>query len=194
MIRFCTRLRFPTCSSCRGPLSTPRLPLKCVACHKLQKLPPATSFFLLPGKETFEIDLGELRARFLGLQQQLHPDVSADKDLAGEYSAWLNEAYRVLRDPLLRAEYMLKVKQMGEAVPDDPDTLVQVMDVREQMSEAATADDIQALLAQNKRRMQAELKSIQRLFRDAEWQAARLHVQRLRYWTSINQALLESEH
>jgi len=71
------------------------------------------SFFDLPRKLT--IDLADLEQRFRALSRQFHPDyfynASTPERLASlERSSYLNDAFRVLKQPLDRAEYLLKVE------------------------------------------------------------------------------------
>jgi molecular chaperone HscB len=71
------------------------------------------SFFGLSRKLT--IDPDDLDERFRSLSRQFHPDyfytASSQERLASlERSSYLNDAYRVLKQPLDRAEYLLKVE------------------------------------------------------------------------------------
>lgn len=66
------------------------------------------SIFELPPK--FDLDLKELERRFYKESMRLHPDRNPDLLNAAKLTADLNEAYRTLRDPWLRAEYFLKEK------------------------------------------------------------------------------------
>ena len=71
------------------------------------------SFFGLPRK--LSIDLEDLEQRFRSLSRQFHPDyfytASTPERLASlERASYLNDAYRVLKQPLDRAEYLLKVE------------------------------------------------------------------------------------
>ncbi|RPJ81390.1 MAG: Fe-S protein assembly co-chaperone HscB [Acidobacteria bacterium] len=71
------------------------------------------SFFGLPRKLT--IDLADLERRFRDLSRRFHPDyyynASSTERLASlERASYLNAAYRVLRQPLDRIEYLLKLE------------------------------------------------------------------------------------
>ncbi len=71
------------------------------------------SFFGLPRK--LAVDLDDLERRFRSLSRQFHPDyfynASPEERLASlERASYLNDAYRVLREPLDRAEYLLKIE------------------------------------------------------------------------------------
>jgi len=86
----------------------------CTSCGKIQA--PAGmdyfSFFGLPRK--LEIDAAELEKEFYKLSRRLHPDLYArasetEQRFALEKSSQLNDAYRTLRDPVARTEYLLKL-------------------------------------------------------------------------------------
>jgi molecular chaperone HscB len=71
------------------------------------------SFFGLPRK--LSIDLADLDQRFRRLSRQFHPDyfytASGQERVASlERASYLNDAYRVLKQPLDRAEYLLKIE------------------------------------------------------------------------------------
>jgi molecular chaperone HscB len=76
------------------------------------------SFFGLPRKLT--VDLADLEKRFRALSRQFHPDYfynSSDTErLASlERASYLNDAYRILREPLDRVEYLLKLEGLPPA-------------------------------------------------------------------------------
>ena len=71
------------------------------------------SFFGLPRK--LVVDLADLDVRFRRLSRQFHPDyfynaTPAERLASLERASYLNDAYRVLRQPLDRAEYLLKLE------------------------------------------------------------------------------------
>jgi molecular chaperone HscB len=71
------------------------------------------SFFGLPRK--LSIDLADLDQRFRALSRQFHPDyfynaTTTERLASLERASYLNDAYRVLKQPLDRAEYLLKVE------------------------------------------------------------------------------------
>jgi molecular chaperone HscB len=84
----------------------------CSSCHSLQ--PPTSNyydFFGLPHR--LELDLKQLEGRFYTLSRRLHPDVyfrrsAQERQFSLDATAILNDAYRTLREPLARAEYLLK--------------------------------------------------------------------------------------
>ena len=70
-------------------------------------------FFSLPSKLT--LDVTALEKQFYLLSRKLHPDrfaskSAAEQDAALAQSSLLNDAYRTLKDPILRTQYLLKLE------------------------------------------------------------------------------------
>src|SRR5260370_795572 len=71
------------------------------------------SVFELPRK--LNIDIGALEKSFYAYSRKLHPDVFAraskeEQQWSEEQSSRLNDAYRTLKDPIKRTEYLLKLE------------------------------------------------------------------------------------
>src|SRR6202451_3374031 len=69
-------------------------------------------FFTLPRKLT--LDVPALEKQFYTLSRKLHPDRFAsrpvgEQEAALAQSSLLNDAYRTLKDPILRTQYLLKL-------------------------------------------------------------------------------------
>ena len=84
----------------------------CQACDKVQ--PPAPvdyfTFFGLPRK--LNVDVAALERGFYELSRKLHPDLNAcagskEQEWILEQSSLLNDAYRTLKDPIKRTQYLL---------------------------------------------------------------------------------------
>ncbi|MFM6972957.1 MAG: Fe-S protein assembly co-chaperone HscB [Alphaproteobacteria bacterium] len=75
-------------------------------------------FFNLNLAENFVIDLNILEKNYLELQQKFHPDQSLS-DL--EKSIALNESYKILSNPISRAEHLLELKNIF--INDDENSL-----------------------------------------------------------------------
>lgn len=61
---------------------------------------------------SWELDKADLERRYLELSRAVHPDrfvdaAGAEKRMAMERAAAVNEGYRTLRDPVKRAEYLV---------------------------------------------------------------------------------------
>ncbi len=71
------------------------------------------TFFTLPRK--LHLDTAALEKNFYTLSRKLHPDRFASKPLAEQeaalaQSSLLNDAYRTLKDPILRTQYLLTLE------------------------------------------------------------------------------------
>ena len=87
----------------------------CEACGKVQ--PPAPvdyfTFFGLPRK--LDLDVAALDKDFYDLSRKLHPDINAragsqEQQWSLQQSSLLNDAYRTLKDPVKRTQYLLKLE------------------------------------------------------------------------------------
>lgn len=100
----------------------------------------------------FGLDLKQAEARHLELSKTLHPDRYAgapanERRLALSRAVEVNEAWRALRDPIRRAEALLRLSglegEVGETREPKPSGafLMEVMEAREALEEAKAARD-----------------------------------------------------
>ncbi|MDD9939271.1 MAG: Fe-S protein assembly co-chaperone HscB [Myxococcales bacterium] len=98
----------------------------------------------------YELDRGELEARYRELQKALHPDRHAgasasQRRMSLARAVEVNDAYRALKDDLRRAEALLSLYG-GKAEPEggaaDPEFLMEVMELRESLGDAKAAGDL----------------------------------------------------
>jgi molecular chaperone HscB len=88
--------------------------LFCPHCSKIQP-PPGGDYFSIFGLEPrLNLDLQALEHEFHRLSRKLHPDRFARADMNEKQwsladTSLLNDAYRTLKDPLRRTEYLLKL-------------------------------------------------------------------------------------
>lgn len=105
-------------------------------------------FFGLPHK--LNVDLKDLESRFYSLSRKFHPDLFARRPAAERQSsldatAILNDGYRVLKDPILRAEYILTAhgfpigEQKSSNVP--PELLEEVFELNMALEEIRGGDE-----------------------------------------------------
>ena len=95
--------------------------LFCPHCSKIQP-PPGADFFTVFGlAPRLNIELPSLEKEFHRLSRRLHPDRFAraeqnEKEWSLADTALLNDAYRTLKDPITRTEYLLKLHgaEIGE--------------------------------------------------------------------------------
>src|SRR5215469_8992500 len=87
----------------------------CQECGKMQPPVPVDyfTFFELPPK--LNLDTAQLEREFYALSRKLHPDINAkansnEQEWSLEKTSQLNDAYRTLKDPISRTEYLLRLQ------------------------------------------------------------------------------------
>ncbi|KAJ4272043.1 molecular chaperone [Fusarium torreyae] len=166
--------------------------------------PPPTHYHLFP--ETlpdgpppaghFPIDVRALRREFLRLQARAHPDMhpAQDKARAEAMSALINEAYKTLANPLLRAQYLLSLRGVDVANDEtlkveEPELLMLVLEAREEIEDAEREEDLDEPRAANDARITESEQILERAFQHDDIEAAKHEAVRLRYWVNIKESL-----
>lgn len=128
--------------------------LFCPHCSKIQP-PPGTDYFsVFAVRPHLNLDLASLEKEFHRLSRRLHPDRFAraaenEKEWSLADTALLNDAWRTLKDPITRTEYLLKLhdaeigeeRRAGEkhASRVPADLLEEVFDLNMQLEEMRMA-------------------------------------------------------
>jgi molecular chaperone HscB len=169
------------CWSCSQPLAVSEH--FCLQCGKVQPTRPMTHFEFLGLRKKLNIDRARLEKDFYALSRKLHPDVYArasgnEQDWSLQKTSQLNDAYRTLKDPIARTQYLLslegvqleeqskaatdKARQSGEekkqVVP--PELLEEVFELNMQLQELKIGErdpDTIAQLESAKKRFEQKL-------------------------------------
>lgn len=102
----------------------------------------------------FRLDPKSLEERFRELSKVVHPDKHAkggarERRLALSRAVDVNAAYRILRDPVRRAEALLELRGRPKSeAKASPALLMEVMELREGLGEARARADLAAVRAQ----------------------------------------------
>jgi len=163
----------------------------CSSCGKLLQLPQAVDYFALfemPRK--LWIEMSGLEQKFLQLSWKLHPDnfvnaTERERELSLKHSSELNDAYRTLRDPVGRVEYLLGIegaRKEGEHKQQaPPELLEEVFELNESLDELREAkvsgEDLSALKSQlqsAEKNLQEKLGEVDTQLQEAarEWDTA----------------------
>jgi len=100
-----------TCWSC-GEMRAEHF---CSACGKVQPPVPVDYFTFFNFPRKLNVDVSVLEREFYDLSRKLHPDLYAradkrEQEWSLEQSSLLNDAYRTLKDPILRTQYLLRLE------------------------------------------------------------------------------------
>jgi molecular chaperone HscB len=87
----------------------------CSACGKVQPAVPVDYFTFFGFQRKLDLDTSALEKEFYALSRRLHPDAVAQAEAQErawslEQSSQLNDAYRTLKDPIKRTEYLLRLE------------------------------------------------------------------------------------
>jgi len=143
--------------------------------------PDCFAIFGLPRKLWIEMEA--LEQKFLKLSWKLHPDnfvngTETERELSLKRSSELNDAYRTLRDPVGRVEYLLAIegaRKEGEHKQQaPPELLEEVFELNESLDELHEARASGGDLAALKTRLESAEKGFQEKLGevDAQLQAA----------------------
>jgi molecular chaperone HscB len=166
-----------TCWSCHASTASEHF---CTACGKIQPLQRGADYFQmfeLPRK--LWIDAKALEAKFHQLSFKLHPDnfvraPESERELSLERSSQLNDAYRALKDPVSRVEYLLQIEGMRKEGATKqqapPELLEEVFALNESLDELRIAredsrdseevTDLRSRLVEAARDFEAKLREV----------------------------------
>ncbi len=87
----------------------------CESCGKVQPPAPVEYFSWFGIAPKLNLDVAVLTKDFYDLSRKLHPDINAstsaeEQEWSLEQSSLLNDAYRTLKDPIKRTEYLLHLE------------------------------------------------------------------------------------
>jgi molecular chaperone HscB len=100
-----------SCWSCGAP----RAIHFCTACGKVQPPAPVDYFTFFRLHRKLNLDVAALEKDFYELSRKLHPDLNAradgkEQEWSLQQSSLLNDAYRTLKDPIRRTQYLLQLE------------------------------------------------------------------------------------
>ena len=111
----------------------------------------SSNFFELFGLPvSYDVDLNKIQQQYMALQKQVHPDKFAngsdqEKRISMQQASWINEAQATLKDPVLRAIYLLKLKEIDFSLENettmDARFLMQQLEMRERLENIKNESD-----------------------------------------------------
>lgn len=159
-------------------------------------------FGIAPG---FHLDPLALESAYHDLQTRVHPDrfvhlSDAEKRVSMQWATRINEAYRTLKNPLSRAQYVLLLKGVDTATESNtampPAFLMEQMEWREAVQEARAGEDVDELdrlLARLRHQHAGVVVEIERdIDRTRDYHAAAAAVRRLMFLEKLQHDILDA--
>lgn len=154
-----TRSLRALCWNCRSEVGGEYFCPQCVKVQPASVWSDYFSVFGLPRK--LRLDLDELQRKFYDRSRKFHPDffqraTPEEQAISLENSALLNAAYRTLRDPIARVEYLVGLEEgAAKGIPPKApqDLLEEMLEVQEALEEAKASS---ALNAEARKRLAEE--------------------------------------
>jgi len=151
----------------------------CVQCVKVQPVSKELDYFTCLGRpRLLNIDLGVLEAKFYELSRTFHPDffqnkTDAEQAISLGNSALLNTAYRTLRDPIRRAEYLVQLEAgAAKDIRTSPpaELFEEILALQEDLEEfrATSPDQDPAHVEQLRDKLKADRELLERRQKDME--------------------------
>jgi molecular chaperone HscB len=176
----------------------------------LQPLPEVTHFEALGIPPRQELASEEIERAFRTRSKQVHPDRFAgasaiERRLALLHTTAVNDAYQVLRSPVRRAEYLLKLRghdlSSESHRTEDPTLLLEMMELRERLDGASGAQ-LEAIDAELDDGVREQLEAAADFFDRGQGELTEIarrmervrYLERLREQVETGRAAEEAEH
>ncbi len=157
-----------------------------------------TYFELFDISPSFEVDLQQLKTKYRQLQQLHHPDKNKqdqNNDLANAnallQSSQINQAYQTLNFADSRAAYLLKLNKQDNGLEKsigDMEFLQHALELREQLEEAKTTEQLSSLRIEIKQWLDSLSREFVLDLEEKDWLDARDTTRKLRF---IQRVLLD---
>lgn len=150
----------------------------CPVCQKIQPLSRSATFFEVLGLPPRQrLEPSQIDRAFRDASKNVHPDrfgqtSAVERRLAVEHTASLNDAYRTLKDPGRRAEYLLKLQGVDVGAQDarttDQALLLEMLELQELVEDASDLEATLSLERTFKTRQKANLDRLAGYFDDQQ--------------------------
>jgi molecular chaperone HscB len=162
----------------------------CERCVKVQPVSKEADYFSCLGfPRRLTIDPQQLETKFYELSRAFHPDFYQNKSeteqaISLSNAATLNTAYRTLRDPIQRAEYLLAIeagafKEIRTSPPAD--LFEEILELQETLEEYRASDQSSDAGRRLRAQLQTEQQTLERRKQEMEAQLERRFVE----WDSL---------
>jgi len=143
---------------------------------------------------SYDVDLNKIQQVYMHLQKQVHPDRFAngsdqEKRISMQQTSWINEAQATLKDPVLRAIYLLKLKGIDFSLENettmDAEFLMQQLEMRERLEsvnkDPEPLDTLDAIAKEVKLSTASMMDGFERDYNEDKFDDAREWIRKLQF-------------
>ncbi|KAI1715393.1 co-chaperone protein HscB like protein [Ditylenchus destructor] len=128
---------------------------------------------------------------------QVHPDKfgqnsQREKEFSEQHSSYLNNAYRTLRDPFLRASYLLGVSVGDEEKSEkatDSQLAMDMMELHEEIDDLSDANELESKLAEVQSELDRLFSHLGKYLENGNTEEARKTLDRIRFFITAKRAV-----
>ena len=147
---------------------------------------------------SFTLDLETLEKAYLEEIRHIHPDHHCtqgeeQRKKSLEETAKMNEAYRILKDPLLRAHHFLTLSGVSISFEQalSPEVLEESLALREVLEDASSLEEVQSLMDETQGKMESLLSHLSGLFETKDFKESQKVIEHLSYFKRFIQEAQE---
>lgn len=147
----------------------------------------------------FDLGIKKLEVAYFSLQTKFHPDrfsqkSATEKMFSMQHSVIINEAYEILKNPLSRSEYMLKlagiiVNSDNSTVKASQTVLMESMATREKLAEISSAEEMRQLIIDTMESKLCTIDTLKQNFIDGKLEEAAQNTIKLRYLEKLTEEI-----
>lgn len=150
----------------------------------------------------FDLDVAALQPRYRELQRQFHPDRFASESadvqrVAVQRAADINAGFSVLKDPVQRARHLLELAghpvHVESTTVSDTDFLMAQMELREQLDEAETLEQMAELRTEAEDWLQNLGREFGIDYRDGDWAEAGDTMRKMQFMSRFIEEVRQQE-
>ncbi|KAM8960704.1 iron-sulfur cluster co-chaperone protein HscB [Pelodytes ibericus] len=192
---FCVSGQNRECWSCHSTVS--QAEFFCPFCNSLQPPDESKDYFqILDCDKSFDVNIQVIQKTYRKLQQSLHPDYFSKKsqveqDLSKKQSSLVSEAYNTLLSPLQRGIYLLSLYgilfEEGMDSGVDPQFLLEILDISEQLSERDTSTEIEDIGNFVQDMYDTLTDDVRNAFQEGDLHGAKLLLAKMKYFSTIQE-------
>lgn len=156
----------------------------------------ASVFHMMGIPPSLEVNRELLEKNYLERQQQFHPDrfikaSATEQSSATQQTANVNRAYKILKDPVTRAEALLALQPGFEVKEDEGQApaglLMRVIELREALEDAETTGALETLNDEVAVLHKETWASLTQTCQDKDWDSVQQQLIALHYWAKLLQ-------